>query len=99
MTHVIIKKSTNPKKKYIAIVESDTRKKTLNIGAAGMSDYTLHHDDARKQRYINRHKANENFNDPFTAGFWALHILWNKKTIESSMRDTARRYGLHISKR
>ena len=98
MTQVIFKKSTNAKKKYMVIIESDKRKKTIHFGAAGMSDYTIHHDDARKQRYINRHKKNENFNDPFTAGFWALNILWNKKTIQSSLRDTSRRYGLHISK-
>ena len=58
----------------------------------------IHHDDARKQRYINRHKSNENFNDYWSASFWAKNILWNQKTISGSIRDTVSRYGLHITK-
>ena len=53
-----------------------------------MSDYTINKDDERKQRYVNRHKKNENWNDINTAGFWSKNILWNKKTITESIRDT-----------
>jgi len=44
-----------------------------------MSDYTLHKDQERKERYLQRHK-----NDPKTidsAGFWARDLLWNKPSI------------------
>ncbi len=30
--------------------------KKVYFGAAGMSDFTIHKDEARKQRYINRQK-------------------------------------------
>jgi hypothetical protein len=30
--------------------------KKVYFGAADMSDFTIHKDEARKQRYINRHK-------------------------------------------
>ncbi len=30
--------------------------KKAYFGAAGMSDFTIHKDEQRKQRYINRHK-------------------------------------------
>ena len=30
--------------------------KNVSFGAAGMSDYTLHKDPERKERYISRHK-------------------------------------------
>lgn len=99
MVDVILQKSTNPKKKYMVVVQSSDRKKTIHFGANGMSDFTHHHDEDRKQRYINRHKKNENFNNPFTAGFWALNILWNKPTIGESIEDTSRRYGLNIKKK
>ena len=41
---VIIKKSTNPKKKFMAIFKEHTGKKikTTHFGAAGMSDFTKH---------------------------------------------------------
>ena len=35
--------------------------KTVHFGAAGMSDYTKHKDDERKQAYIQRHKKNEDW--------------------------------------
>jgi hypothetical protein len=33
--------------------------KKVYFGAAGMSDFTKHKDEARKQRYVYRHKNNE----------------------------------------
>ena len=42
---VVIKKSTNPKKKYMAVFYENNKKvKTTHFGAAGMSDYTKHKD-------------------------------------------------------
>ena len=77
---ITIKKSTNPAKKKMAIFENrDTgRRKTTHFGAAGMSDYTKHKDSARMQRYLNRHRKRENWNDPTTAGALSRWILWNK---------------------
>ena len=96
MVNIILKKSTNKNKKYMAIISSDTRKKTVHFGAAGMSDYTIHKDDDRKQRYINRHSVNENFNDIYSAGFYSRWILWNKKSIRASIADTNKKFNLHI---
>ena len=80
----------------MAIISSDTRKKTVHFGAAGMSDYTIHKDDDRKERYIKRHSVNENFNDVYSAGFYSRWILWNKKSIRSSIADTKQRFNLNI---
>ena len=75
---VIIKKSTNPKKKYMAIFYENSKKiKTTHFGAAGMSDYTKHKDPARKQRYMNRHKSTEHWQKPMTARSLSRYILWN----------------------
>jgi hypothetical protein len=74
------------------------RKETrVSFGAKGMSDYTINKDDERKNRYISRHKTNENWNNYKTAGFYAKNILWNKPTVEASVADTNRRFkNMHI---
>ena len=87
MTEVIIKKSSKADKQKIdAIIDG---KKTVSFGQKGFSDYTIHHDDERKYRYINRHENNETWNlsGIKTAGFYARNILWNKKTIQESVND------------
>ena len=86
-----LEKSSNPKKKYmITIISKKTnRQKTIHFGANGMSDYTIHKDEARKARYINRHNSmNEDWNDPESAGFYARWVLWNKPTLKDSWNDT-----------
>ena len=87
-------KSENPTKKYDAYVEHGDRVKKISFGAAGMSDYTLHKDPERKERYIARHKANEDFKDPLTAGFWSRWYLWNLPTKKASLEDLKRRFKL-----
>ena len=57
-----------------------------------MSDFTLHKDDDRKERYIARHQKNENWRDPKTAGFHSKHVLWNKPTLQASVNDLNARY-------
>ena len=89
MTEIIISKSDKKNKKFDARING---KKTVSFGAAGMSDFTIHKDTARKQRYLNRHKKNENWSDPTTAGFYATNILWNKPTLTESIKDTNKRF-------
>ena len=85
MTEIVISKSSNKNKKYDARIDG---RKTISFGAAGMSDYTIHKDDERKQRYLDRHRKNENWADYNTAGFYAKNLLWNKKTLSESIKDT-----------
>jgi hypothetical protein len=82
-------KSDKPNKKYFIIT---SKGKKIYFGAAGMSDFTLHKNEARKNLYINRHKKNENWNDKDTAGFWSRWLLWNKPTIEASYQDIKKRF-------
>lgn len=91
---VVFKKSTNPEKKYMAIFYENGKKiKTTHFGAAGMSDYTKHKDPARKQRYMNRHKANEHWSKPMTAGSLSRYILWNKPSLKASIQDYKKRFN------
>ncbi len=70
------------------------RTKTTHFGAAGMSDFTIHKDEERKKRYILRHKANEDFNDPTTAGALSRWILWNLPSLRASIADYKKRFRL-----
>ncbi len=69
------------KHKYYIITKSGKKNK---FGQDGASDYTIHKDEARKQRYINRHKANENWTKSGidTAGWWSFNYLWSYPTKE-----------------
>ena len=87
--NIIIKPSNKTDKKYMAIIDD---KKTVHFGQAGASDFTKHKDKERKERYLTRHKNNEQWNNPLTASFYATNILWNKPTITESVRDTNRRF-------
>lgn len=90
-----IKKSTRPEKKLMAVFDNDGRSKTVHFGAKGMSDYTKHKDEERKKRYIERHKGmGENWNKPDTAGALSRWVLWNKETLEASIKDYKKRFNL-----
>ena len=92
---VTIKPSTAKGKKYTAIFyDGDKKIKTVHFGSAGMSDFTKHRDEERKQRYLDRHRKNENWNDKFSAGALSRFILWNKPTLSASIADYKKKFGL-----
>ena len=69
-------------------------KKTIHFGQKNASDFTLHKDPERKERYINRHKKTEDWTRSGinTAGFYAKNLLWNKPTLKQSVDDLNKRY-------
>ena len=92
---VVIKKSTKEGKKLMAIFTLENgKKKTVHFGASGMSDYTIHKDDERKKRYLERHRKNENWSAPMTAGALSRWILWNKKSKVASISDYKKKFKL-----
>ena len=96
MKKVVIKKSTNQNKKYMAIFYKNNIKiKTTHFGAAGMSDYTKHKDPERKKRYLNRHRKNENWNDYKSAGSLSRYILWGEPTLRKSIEAYKKRFKLN----
>ena len=71
MREVVLKNSSNPKKKYDAYIDG----KKVSFGATGYSDFTQHKDEERKQNYIARHRPNQNWNDLTTAGAWSKNCF------------------------
>ena len=95
MKLVSIQPSTREGKKYTAVFDvGDDKKKTVHFGQAGASDFTKNKDEERKQRYIDRHRDRENWNDPTTPGALSRYILWNKKTLKASIADFKSRFKL-----
>ena len=91
---VRLTRSDRKHKKYKVVVDN----KTIHFGDSRYLDYTHHKDEARKQRYINRHKSNENWSKSGikTAGFWSKHLLWNQPTIKGSIRNIESRFNVNI---
>ena len=100
---VEITESSKAGKKLMAVFKNTTtgRTKTVHFGEAGASDYTIHKDAERKERYIKRHggrnkgatSSKEDWNDPTTPGALSRWILWNKPTLAASIRDYKALFG------
>jgi hypothetical protein len=75
----LYKSSVNGKKWDVYVPTASGRLKKVSYGAAGMSDYTKHHDKERRERYRTRHQK-DHIDDPYKAGFWSWWHLWGNTT-------------------
>jgi len=92
---VIVKKSTKPEKKLMAIFTLDNgRTKTTHFGQAGAPDYTKTKDKAQRSRYLTRHRRNENWNAPMTAGALSRWILWSETSKSLALSKYKKRFNL-----
>ena len=82
------------KKKMAVFMMSDGTRQTVYFGQAGASDFTKNKDPKRKENYLERHRARENWNDPLTAGALSRWVLWNMPTLKASIADFKKRFNL-----
>ena len=74
--------------------------RTIHFGASGYMDYTKYYKQdpkvakQKKDSYLARHRVNEDWNDVMSAGALSRWILWNKTTIEASVKDFKNRFNL-----
>ena len=68
--------------------------KVVDFGAKGSSTFIDHKDEEKKKNYLARHRVNEDFNKPTTAGALSRWILWNKQTLKASIEDFKKRFKL-----
>jgi hypothetical protein len=97
MDLVSIKKDTDGKHKYVATFKNKEtgRTKTTHFGAAGYTDYTLTKDKGKRELYLQRHKARENWSNPTTAGSLSKHILWGDSTsITTNIAQFKKKFNL-----
>jgi len=89
---VYLSKPTRKYKKYSVLIGH----KKINFGDDRYEDYTQHGDPKRKALYIQRHKKNEDWNNPLTAGWWSRYLLWEKPTITEAIKDIKKRFGIIV---
>ena len=85
------KKSTNPKKKLMVVVEKGGRKKTIHFGDRNLDHFKDktgiwkskdHGDPQRRKNFLNRSagikdkSGKPTKDDPFSANYHARRILW-----------------------
>jgi len=87
---VKIEEAANKKYKWTATFDDGTH---TSFGQAGASDFTQHGNEIRKKAYLSRHEKDLKTNDPRRAGYLSYYVLWNKPTVEESVRDFNRRFG------
>ena len=96
---VQIKPSKAKGKRFVAIFfENGKKVKTTNFGSSAAENYTMHGDEKRKELYLKRHKKRENWDDYKSAGSLSRYILWNKKTLKSSISDYLKKFKLKLKK-
>ena len=72
--------------------------KTVHFGDSNYSDFTKHRDEERKKMYIQRHSNEDHtISNALSPAFLARNILWNKPTVEASIRDLNKRYKTKFS--
>jgi len=87
-----LEKATDKVHKWVGIFD-DTKR--VPFGAYGMSDYTIHKNKLRRDRYLQRHRAREDWTNPMTAGALSKHILWGESTdLETNVRLFKKRFHL-----
>jgi hypothetical protein len=82
-------------KKYKATyINPETgRENNVYFGDSNYEDYTQHHDDNRKEQYLNRHRR-----DSKLPGLLSRELLWNKKSLLQSIKDFNSKHSKHSIK-
>lgn len=92
---VYLQKSPRKEKKFRVTLEDGT---TVDFGAIGYSDYTIHKDPERMKRYLTRHKKRENWTRSgiTTAGFWSRWLLWSEPTLHGAKKRIEKKFNINI---
>jgi len=95
MNSVTVRRAQNGIHKFMAIFPEG---KTVRFGRKGYSDYTIHGDKERMERYLTRHRKRENWTvaGRYTPGFWSRHILWSRPSFRAALRHTQKVLGRPI---
>ena len=95
----ILSKSNRKDKKWTVTLLNGGAgdEKTIHFGAEGYLDYTQHKDPNRRERYIQRHAVREDWNNPYTAGFWSRWLLWEKPTLKDAISYVKKKFKITIT--
>lgn len=68
----------------------------IHFGARGYEDYTIHRDEDRKKRYIDRHEPREDWEDEKTPGYWSRWLLWDKQSLAEAIENIEKKLNTEI---
>ncbi len=99
-----LKKSKRLNKKYVV----DTGTKKIYFGDSNYRDFLLMNDKTSKyyepnknerervkKNYRRRHSG-DNLENPFSAGALSYYLLWNKRSLKSSIKDYENKFNIKI---
>jgi hypothetical protein len=91
----ILTDATNKAKRYQITTPEG---KNIQFGSRAHENFTIHGDEKRKTSYLKRHSKNENWTKSGidTAGYWSRWLLWNEPTIDESIKDIEKRFGIKV---
>ena len=88
--------TSNKRFKVVFYDRKKEKVKTIQFGDKRYDNYTIHKDDKRKELYRKRHHKDK-IDEPMTAGSLSWWLLWNEPTLEASIKEYERRFGMiHI---
>ena len=90
----ILKPSTRDNKKFLIITPENTK---IHFGDSRYQDFTMHKNIDRKELYIQRHQAREDWNNLNTAGFWSRWLLWEKPTLNQAINFIQKKFNISIN--
>jgi hypothetical protein len=96
--YISLQKSNQKDKKYQATFYNNKGvvvKKT-NFGHSSYDDFTIHKNEDRKKRYLHRFNKliKKNELDPTKAITLSTMLLWNKPSLNDSLKDYLERFNL-----
>lgn len=95
--NVRIQPSPIKKKAYRAVFtrEKDGETTHTDFGSPLHQNYTQHHDEVRKKKYLTRfNKLIQQYKDnPQAPTTLSTMLLWNKPTLEKSLQDYKKYFG------
>lgn len=89
-----IKRAEDGKHKYTATFSDP--KQTIHFGDINYQDYTQHKNLLRAKAYVNRHRKNEDWFNPRTAGALSFWLLWSSPNFSNNLKAFSRRFNLDI---
>jgi hypothetical protein len=70
--------------------------KTVHFGSAGSSTYLDRGDKKKREAYLARHRVNETWSDPYSAGSLSRFLLWGDSTsLEANHQAFMRKFGVN----
>lgn len=88
-----IEPSTRKGKRFMVTFSNG---KTVHFGSAVGATYIDHGDKAKRTAYLLRHKKNEDWNDPYSAGSLSRWLLWGDSTdLETNHKAFMKRFKVN----